>query len=795
MKYTLLYPNNTLEKLEFNKILDIVDNNCISPLGRAYLSKIKISSDYDFIKKALLQVNEMKLILEQESAFPSDNYIPLEEMLNYLELENSVLSQEQFLSLMLFLYTTRDIYDYFKKRENRFPALEAIFRGESYENSIVRSIAYVLTNEGEVRPGISPELDKIRKEIKAKERELDKAFQQILSTAQKGGWLEAGSESFVNGRRVLMVLTEHKRKIRGIIHDESATGKTLFMEPEITVELSNELFDLRHQERREIYKILKTLSDAVRPGIPAIRFYQKIAGIFDFIRAKALLAVQLKANMPELVNEPYVNLYKAFHPVLFLHNQKLHKSTNPISLRLNKEERILVISGPNAGGKSVTLKTVGLLQVMLQAGMLVPVHTDSKMGIFRKIFVELGDEQSIENELSTFSSRLTHMKFFTEKSDAHTLFFVDEFGTGTDPKFGGAIAEALLEELNKKEAFSVITTHYSNLKLFATNTHGIINGSMAFDKETYSPLYQLKLGQPGSSHAFEIAHKIGLPENIIQNARGKMEEKYQDFDSLLATLETDKYHADLRKKRLEDDQKQLDNLIDSYRSLKDDLEKNKKKILLETKQKGLEELDQTNKKFQGMLKKLEEEKQKAAQQKLQQEIAAKKESLKTEVQQIKQQTRKKPATNEAIEVGSRVRLQDSETTGVVEELRSNKALVAFGNLRTIVPLAELEHVGKGGGGGVVSKKTSVNYQKVGEDFRQTIDVRGMRAEEAMNEVERQLDKALMLGVYSLRILHGKGDGILRKTIRDMLRKYSFVKDFQSENPDFGGEGVTIVELE
>ncbi len=791
MRYAQLYPEDALHKLEYDKIVSLVEEKCLSDLGIKFLRKMKVSGDFAFVSRALQQVHELKFILENESAFPSSNYHDLEDLLGYLNVTNSVLSEEQFLQLLLFLLTIQDIFDYFKKREGRFPALETLLKTQTFEKSILNAIADVISEEGVVRPGVSAVLDKVRKDIKSKERELDKSFNSILAQCNASGWLAAGGESIRNGRRVLSLLSENKRRIKGIIHDESATGKAVFIEPEITIEISNELFELRQEERREIYRILRELTEQVQPYVLTLHFYQQVAGLFDFIRAKALFAMQIKASMPELKEEPVINLMKAYHPLLYLHNLKVHKETVPISVKLDEQNRILLVSGPNAGGKSVSLKTVGLQQLMLQSGMLVPSYPDSQFGIFQKIFVELGDEQSIENELSTYSSRLNHTKYFLEKADKHTLIFIDEFGSGTDPKFGGAMAESILEALNKKKVFGVINTHYSNLKIFAANSQGIINGAMTFNKDTLSALYELRIGQPGSSYAFEIAKKIGLPEKVIESARKKMDQQYFNFDSILATLETDKHLSDIKKKRLDKQETELELLISSYKQLKEDLEKNKKKILLDTKQKSLEELEKTRQRFDDQLKALRlEEKQKAKEEQIRKEIKDKTQNLKSEIKEIKEE--KKKATPDTIEQGTFVRLHEGGQIGMVEELRNNRALVSFGNLHSLVAIEDLEIAQK------VSEKVRKGFtdtSKLTEDFSQTVDVRGYRAEEAMKEVESQLDKAMLLGIYSLRILHGKGDGILRKMIREMLKKYSFVKSYKSEPEEFGGDGITVVELE
>jgi len=794
MLQTILYPEGESAKLELDKILHVVENNCKSELGLRFAKKMRVSGDYNFIMMALLQVKEFKTLLEIDESFPADDYHNLEEELNYLMIENSVLSEEQFFILLQFLKAVKSIHIYFKKRPGTYANLEGILDGNDFNSFALDHINKVINEEGKVRSGLSKELDRIRSDMRKTDRALEKKFEFILLQAQASGWLAAGSESLKNGRRVLTLHAEHKRKIKGIIHDESASGKTIFLEPEQTIEISNDLFELRQEEKREIYRILKTLSDAVRPEIQTIKFYQKLAGLFDFIRAKALFAIDLEAHMPDLKKTPVLELINARHPLLLLHNRDLKRKTIPLSIKLNIDERVLIISGPNAGGKSVALKSIGLIQIMLQCGMLVPVHPDSKMGVFKKICIEVGDHQSIENDLSTYSSHLSHLKQFIQVANGETLFMIDEFGTGTDPMFGGAIAEAILDALNHKQAFGVVTTHYSNLKLFASHTKGIINGSMLFDVDNMSPLYVLKTGEAGSSHAFEIAQKIGLPGNVIKKAKSKVDSTYQNFDALLSSMETEKHWLDLKTQKLDASQKSLDALTASYNKLKNDLDKNKQQIILDTKQKALEELDKVNKKFEKLFQDLKATpEKKSLQQKVRKEIDTDKDTLKEETRLIKPAVKEEPKKPLEIKVGASVKIAGNKETGVIEEIRKDKVLVSFNNIKTLVDTKNIEDV-------ILPKLiperriNGVDYTAAAKDFSPAIDVRGMRADEALSIVENQLDKAMILNISSLRILHGKGDGILRKMIRELLKKYDIVKEVKSEHPDYGGEGITLVEL-
>jgi DNA mismatch repair protein MutS2 len=793
MKLAKIYPSDGLDKLEFNKIFSLTKSHCLSDLGVKQLDKVKVSADKNFIIMALKQVFEMKNILQLEGGFPNSYYFDLSEALTYIELENSVLPLEQWIDVMFYLLTMEEIFVFFQTRKELYPTLFEFLKGQSFEGNLLKTIKRVITDDGQIRLGVSPALDRVKKEIKSKERDIDNVFSKIKRRASESKWLESGEESIIDGRRVLMLLSEHKRKIKGIIRDESATGKTAYLEPEETLELYNDLFELQQEERREIYKILKELTEQVRPFCPIMRHYQTLTGVIDFIRAKALTSIDLNGQMPVISDEVELHLIAAKNPILTLLAQKSNKKVIPFGFNLNNEERILLVSGPNAGGKSVLLKSVGLLQVMLQSGFLITTSPDSTFGIFDQIFIELGDEQSIENELSTFSSRLTHAKYFIEKSNPKTLFFIDEFGTGTDPKFGGALAEAILEELNLKKAFGVVNTHYGNLKLFASKTDGIINAAMQFDKDNLQPLYQLSLGNPGSSYAFEIAQKIGLSPKTIIRAGGKMEKDFQDYDKLLSNLESEKLLLQARKKALDENESHFNQLLDTYRQLKEELERNKKKFEIDAKNKAMDSVIKTRIQMEELLKQYKKDlKDEQKRLDLSKVIQVEEEKIVEQVQVLKQE-KKKFIHQEVITEGSNVKLIDGNMVGQVEFIKNDRAYILFGNVRTQIKLSDLEPVSKTKAK-ELEKKTVVDFASISNELKPEIDVRGYRGNEALYEVEVQLDKALILGLSQLRILHGTGDGILKRLIRDNLRKYSFVNRFYSEKPEFGGEGITIVEL-
>ena len=636
---------------------------------------------------------------------------------------------------------------------------------------------------------------RIRRSIGGKRQELEKVFRKVISEYKQKGWLSESVESFRNGRRVLSVPSEHKRKIRGIIHDESTTGKTAFLEPEIIIEINNDIFDLETEERREIYRILKDLSVLLRPYVPLFKVYQKILVRFDLIQAKARLAQKMNAHKPKLKEGPYLGIVQAYHPLLFLKNKQINKPTIPFDLTLFEPNRILVLSGPNAGGKSVTMKAVGLIQLMLQSGLLVPVDPKSEMGVFENFFTDIGDQQSLEDELSTYSSRLQNMRILLENCDQQSLILIDEFGSGTDPKVGGAIAEAILRELNLKKVSGVITTHYSNLKMFAFKTKGIVNGSMVFDKENLTPTYQMKVGRPGSSYAFEIAHKSGLDKKVLKYARHKTGKNEKAVDELLIDLQREKKEVEDRLDQLKDKEKKLEKLIRNYENMHKDLEFKRKKLKLDAKEQSLQQAAKDNREFEKLIrelkegKKLEEAKAKAA------KIREERERLVNDVTDLKEDIYYKEEvgkTQEPIKVGDFVKLKSGGATGKVESISKNKAIILVGALKMTTKLQDLVHAKTPLD---INRKKGVQMNtSATATFESKIDLRGLRREDALKTLELYVDKAIISNATTLRIVHGKGDGILRKAVKAKLREYKDVSQvFHPEAKD-GGDGVTIVEL-
>lgn len=791
----LLEPKDLIEKLEFDKILELVEQECYGDLGKKRVQQIRPDTTLVIIERKLKEVDEYKLSLAKSDRFPMTTYEDLTKDLRMLEVIDYVLPEEGLKRINVILRTIKSIYDYFTTtRQEVYPTLYDIIRPITFDNDLLVAIEKVIDEEGNIRPDASPELMRIRKAIIAKNKELDKQFRTIINTYRSKGWLTDNVESIRNGRRVLSVPSEHKRKIRGIIHDESTTGKTAFIEPEAIIDINNDIFDLETDEKREIYRILKDLSTVIRPYIPVLKKYQTLMIRFDVIQAKAILANRLDANLPKLKKEPHLGLKKAFHPLLFLKNKEVKKETVPFDLTLFGQNRILVLSGPNAGGKSITMKSVGLIQVMVQAGMLVPVAPDSEIGIFENIFADIGDQQSLEDDLSTYSSRLQNMRVFLEKSNDKSLILIDEFGSGTDPKIGGAIAEAILRELNFTKVFGVITTHYSNLKVFAFKTRGIVNGSMTFDKEGLTPTYEMKVGRPGSSYAYEIAQKSGLSKKVLKYAKHKTGKNEKAVDELLVDLQREKKEVEEQLSKMQDREKKLSKLIKNYEDLHKDLEYKRKKLKLEAKESALQQTHRENKELEKLVREIREEKNLEKAKKLAAKVREERESLTENVTDLRDTIYKKEVKkSKPIQVGDFVKLRSGGATGKVESITKGKAIVMMGIMKMTVKVQELAHANEPLD--IKSKKgIQTNTLASSAKFESKLDLRGLRRDEALKILENFVDKALMTSANSLRIIHGKGNGILRQAVIKKLKEYDDVQNIYHPQRENGGDGVTLVDL-
>jgi DNA mismatch repair protein MutS2 len=778
----------------------------------ALVDRISFSEDYNMIKKLLEQTEEFRQIIISGNSFPSDHYYDISAELNSISIEGTYLETETLFDLKRSLHTISECVTFFKKdKEEHYPRLKEIAISVDLDHAIIKQIDRIIDDKGKIRDEASPELSTIRHELISKQYHVNKRIAQVMNTVRKQGWAPEDIDMTIrNGRLVIPVLAAYKRNIKGFVHDESATGQTVFIEPADVFEMNNDIRELENAEKREIIKILLAFADFIRPFREELRDCFHFLGLMDFIRAKARYAIQTEAFMPNLTDKPLINWRQARHPLLYVSHKAQKKEIVPLDISLNENARILVISGPNAGGKSVCLKTVGLLQYMLQCGLPVPVKESSEAGIFSNLFIDIGDEQSLENDLSTYSSHLLNMRLFLEHANGTTLFLIDEFGTGTEPSLGGAIAETVLEKLNEKKAYGVVTTHYANLKLLADHEEGIANGAMLFDTAKMKPLYQLSIGKAGSSFAFEIAETIGLQKDVIQKAKEKAGVKQISFDRQLQNLDVQKKELDEKETQLRVADDFLAEMIDKYQKLGADLEKSKKDIIAKARQEAAELLEQTNKIIEHTIRDIKEsqaEKEKTKEVRkviddFKEKIIEGHTPITTEPESKKEKKREKPALvkvlNTPIEKGDYVRLAGQQLIGEVVGIDTKEALIVFGSTQLKTKLNKLEKVAYGDfkqqsdKTKSSGKMPSLDLNEKLKNFKTSIDLRGMRADESITAIQHYIDDALLLSVPEIRILHGKGDGILRHITHDYLRKIKEVKHFEDEALERGGHGITVV---
>lgn len=688
------FPESTLVQLEYEKVKVLLSNHCKTEFGKAKCAALRIHTKKEFIDTALRQTNEYKLITQSGQVFPNDFVANIAKELKLLSIQGAVLSGEQFLLIKRLTQNTNNIFRWFDaERRQAYGALAKVIHDTYYEKAIPQLIDEVLDETGNVKDNASEELYKIRMSLYKRRNELRRLFDKIVSKLNKQGYLTDIEESFMNGRRVLAVFAEQKRQIKGVLHGESDSRRTTFIEPEETTELNNEIFSLEHEESREVYKILRILTKNIGVYAAVLKTYFDIAGEYDFIQAKAKLAIEMGGNFPQIFDKAHIHLIDAYHPLLFLYNKVNNKKTIPVTLTLNEKQRILVISGPNAGGKTVTLKTVGLLQLMVQSGLLVPVHPDSEMGIFKQIMIHIGDTQSLEFELSTYSSHLKNMKHFMENANGKTLFFIDELGSGSDPNLGGAFAEVIMEELAFKHSFGIVTTHYLNLKVMANKVPGIINGAMQFDEKNLLPLYKLILGKPGSSYTFSIAERIGLDKKLITKAKALVDEDHFTLDKLLNRTEQD-------LQRIDKDKSELQQLLKENERLKKEMQHvlNKEKHVQEVEKlmhqnKISEDKFTYLKDMERRLKAMVIEWRKAEDKdKVVKMIHAllfnQKENIVAEKQQ-KKLNEKFIEIGGDIKIGAKVKMKQNRQVGIVKEIKGKKAILQVGVMPITVNLQDL----------------------------------------------------------------------------------------------------------
>lgn len=817
------------EKLSFVKIRDMVKAACLSPLGKEKVDEMQFSTSYNTIIEQLNSTKEFVRIIEEEE-FPTDGFYDVRSALQRVRVIGTFIEEGELFDLLRVIDAIGNVVSFFNNKEDGvYYYLQEMSRDVFTFPDIRRAVDRIIDKYGKIKDTASPHLKEIRTEMLSVSSGISRNMNSILRKAIDEGLVEKDTSLAVrDGRLVIPVSPFHKKKIRGIVHDESATGKTVFIEPEIIVEANNKLRELEAEEKREIIRILTALTaETIRPRIDELMFSLNYLAIIDFTRAKARFAIDTECSLPRIVDKPMLDWVDAIHPLLYLSHKKLGKSIVPLNIKLDDKNRILIISGPNAGGKSVCLKSVGLIQHLMQCGMLVPMNPDSTMGIFHKIMVDIGDEQSIENDLSTYSSHIANMKQFVKTCDNRSILLIDEFGGGTEPQIGGAIAEALLDHFNRNKAYGVITTHYTNLKHFATETDGIINGAMLYDRHLMQPLFKLEIGNPGSSFALEIARKIGLPESVIQEASEKVGADYVNMEKYLQDIARDKRYWESKRQNIRQKEKHIEELEEKYLNELASINAQKKEIIAKAKTESKELLDSANAKIEGTIKAIKEaqadkERTRLARQELgdfkrelsENEKASQDNSIDKKIAQIEERRRQKALRDkngvqpqkvqpkpDEISVGSEVRIKGQMGHGTVLEIQGKNVLVAFGNLKTTVKLNTLEKVSAAQ---IKKQKFSFNYvassnttdmiHERSMNFKRELDIRGMRSEEAQQAVAYYIDDAIMIQAGTVRILHGTGGGVLREVVRQYLRTVAGVKDFHDEHVDFGGAGITVVEV-
>jgi DNA mismatch repair protein MutS2 len=689
-----IFPGSALVQLEFDKVRALLTAHCQTEYARAKAEDLRVHTRLEFIEVELRQAHEFKGLITAGQYFPNDHTLNLSRELKLMSIAGAVLSGEQFMQVRRLAESMEKVFRWFDaERRIAYPALARVIAATHYERAIIKDIDEILDESGNVRDNASEALASIRIGLYRKRNELRRAFDRILSKLAKSGYVADIEESFLNGRRVVAIFAEHKRQVKGILHGESDTRRTSFVEPEETIGLNNEVFSLEHEESREVYRILRELTGRLSVHAPLLDLWHSLLGEFDFIRAKAKLAIDVNGNFPRMHDKAVVNLIQAYHPLLYLYNRKNQKPTIPTSITLNEKDRLLVISGPNAGGKTVTLKTVGLLQLMIQSGLLIPVHPDSELGIFKQLMIHIGDTQSLEFELSTYSSHLKNMKYFMENANGKTLFFIDELGSGSDPNLGGAFAEVILEELVKRHALGIVTTHYLNLKVMAGRTPGIINAAMAFDEVNLQPLYRLIVGKPGSSYTFSIAERIGLEPGLIQRARGLVDEDHFRLDKLLNRTEQDLRNLELREKELHRLLKENEKLKKEMESLMDRERHSQQVELLKHQNKLTEDRLAYLKDMERKLKQIIFDWRKATDK---DEVIKQMQALlfRQKEQQVNEKVKKKfdskyQEVGGDIQVGDKVMMRKNHQVGIVKEIRAKRAVVQVGLVPITVGLSDL----------------------------------------------------------------------------------------------------------
>ena len=839
----MIYPDNFEQKTGFDEIRKMLADRCICPLGVQLVDEMQFQADFQPVEKALDQTMEFVRILTEGKSFPDQNYHDLREALARIKVVGTWLDEAELLGLWRSLETISGIVEFLNKEDNQglYPNLTELAQSVAVFPTITQGIARILTKFGKLKDNASPELYRIRMDLTNTQFGISRILNGILKQAQIDGLVDKdAAPTMRDGRLVLPVAPGLKRKIRGIVHDESASGKTVFIEPEEVVEANNRIRELEADEKREVTRILIAFTDSIRPEIPSILESYAFMAQIDFIRAKARLTIDFDACKPILERKTIVDWVQAVHPLLKLSLERHDKKVVPLDIDLDSKNSILLISGPNAGGKSVCLKTVGLLQYMLQCGIPVPMRPNSHAGIFKSIFIDIGDEQSIDDDLSTYSSHLLNMKNMMKYADNRSLILIDEFGSGTEPNIGGAIAESVLMRFNRNRVFGIITTHYQNLKHYADGNEGIRNGAMLYDRHLMQPLYILQIGNPGSSFAVEIARKIGLPEDVIEDATQIVGRDYVNADKYLQDIVRDKRYWENKRQNVHQLEKQLDQQIEQHRQELESLQKERKSIIREAREKADQLIQDSNAMIENTIRTIKEaqadkELTRLARQELTEfketiddrqanseeelKIQRKMERIRQSQERREQRKRDKnkehtqapstpadkplniPVTSSkhTYKVGDSVRLSGQTQVGEVISVNKNDITVAFGHITSIVKANRLEpaepvKVQEVRTATYVSKQTHDDIYNRKLAFKPDIDVRGMRGDEAIQTVMHFIDDATLIGMSRVRILHGTGNGILRNLIRQYLHTVPAVKDYHDEHIQFGGHGITVVDL-
>lgn len=850
----MIYPKTFEDKIGFNEIRTLLRERCLSSLGKEEVDKITFMDNVKAINTQLSRVREFRRLQEEEENFPLNYFFDVRQSVARLRLEGTHMEEDELFDLRRSLGTVNDIVTYLNRTDEDaavaatddgwrkdpvypYPALHELAEGVVTFPQILQRIDQILDKFGKIRDTASPELLNIRRELAKVEGSISRTLYSILRSAQSEGLIEKDvTPAMRDGRLVIPVVPTMKRKIKGIVHDESASGKTLFIEPTEVVEANNRVRELEAEERREVIRILTEMAKVIRPHVPQILDSYKLLAQVDMLRAKTELAKLIGGIEPEVGKYPHIDWIEATHPLLRLSLQKQGKKVVPLEITLTRNKRMLIISGPNAGGKSVCLKTVGLVQYMLQCGLSVPMSERSQTGIFQNILIDIGDEQSIEDDLSTYSSHLTNMKNMMKSANDRTLILIDEFGTGTEPQIGGAIAEAVLKQFCIKRAYGVITTHYQNLKHFADSHEGVVNGAMLYDRHQMQALFQLQIGQPGSSFAIEIARKIGLPEQVIHDASEIVGSDYIQSDKYLQDIVRDKRYWESKRQTIHQREKQMEQTIAKYESEISDLAKSRKEVLAKAKERAEELFKESNKKIENVIREIREKQaEKEETKKLRDSLRDFKEGISDMDKQAEddkiarkmaqilrrkenKKNRKKDDPSSSgqdkdntsaattlstvsapLKEGDTVRIKGTTSVGKIESIQGKNATVIFGDLRSTTSLKKLEHATAPKREEprpfmTVGRQTRETIDEKKLNFKQDLDVRGMRGDEALNAVMYFIDDATLVGMSRVRILHGTGTGILRQLIRQYLATVPAVTSYKDEHVQFGGAGITVVDI-